>query len=129
MNTEELRRLITELNAMLKRVGLDWVVQEVSSVIERGVEERKQVDIQSFDITGQPLKKRGPKSEATTTRPFGETEELDLLLAAVRAAVIHTFEIRKHAVEMLQPVRTTPQPQEASNVQIRFRRDVPSGFE
>ena len=114
--------MIVQLNAALKKVGLDWVVQEVSAVVERGIEERKEVALQSFDAADMPTKNRGRKTEVTVTRPFTDLEELQLLVASVRAAVLDANEIQEEALLGLKG-------EDAASPQISFRPDVPEGFE
>jgi hypothetical protein len=122
MNPEEARNAIAQLNASLKKVGLDWVVQEVSIVVERGIEERKEVAFESFDASDEPIKKRGRKTEVTITRPLTELEELRLLVASVRAALVDTNETQEKALLGLKT-------KEFDNPQISFRPDIPEGFE
>jgi hypothetical protein len=122
MNSEEARNIIVRLNASLKKAGLDWVVQEVSTVVERGIEEQKQVAFESFDASDEPITKRGRKAEVTVTRPLTEMEELRLLVASVRAAVVDLNEIQEKALLGLMT-------EEASSPQIAFRPDIPEGFE
>jgi hypothetical protein len=122
MNNEEVRAIISKFNSMLKAARLEWVVQEVSTVVERGVEERKEVALESFDVSGLPIKKRGGrKTEVTVTRPFTDFEELRLLLAAIKTAIIDANEIQEKAILGLKS-------EEVPSPQISFRPDVPEGF-
>jgi hypothetical protein len=122
MNSEEARNAIVRLNATLKKVGLDWVVQQVSTVVERGIEERSEVAFESFDESDEPIQKRGRKTVVTITRPLTEMEELRLLVASVRAAVIDVNETQEKALLGLKT-------EGASIPQIAFRPDIPEGFE
>ncbi len=116
------RNAIIRLNAILKNVGLDGVVQEVEAVGERGIEERREVAFESFDDSDEPIKKRGRKTEVTITRPLTEMEELRLLVASVRAAVIDVNETQEKALHGLET-------EAASTPRIAFRPDIPEGFE
>jgi hypothetical protein len=115
MSPEEAGEIIRRLNIALRENGLDWVVQQVAAIVERGVEERKRVALESF-ARGKSSKKTGPKSEAITTRPFSEEEELRLLLLAIRSAVIDTHQIEESALAGLKTER------------IAFRPDVNEEF-
>ncbi|PWU21063.1 MAG: hypothetical protein C5B50_02645 [Verrucomicrobia bacterium] len=122
MNSQDARSAIVGLNASLKRAGLDWVVQEVSRVVERGIEERKEVAFESFDAADEPIKKRGRRTEVTITRPLTEMEELRVLVASVRASVIDVNETQEKALLGLKT-------KDMENPSIGFRPDIPDGFE
>src|SRR5205823_5370730 len=96
--------------------------QEVSTVVERGIEERKEVAFESFDESDEPIKKRGRKTEVTITRPLTEMEELRLLVASVRAAVVDANETQEKALIGLKT-------KEVESPRIAFRPDIPEGFE
>lgn len=91
-------------------------------VVERGIEERKEVAFESFDASDEPIKKRGRKTEVTITRPLTEIEELRLLVASVRASVIDANETQEKALTGLIT-------EEVSSPKIAFRPDIPEGFE
>ena len=120
MNSEEARNTIVRLNASLKKAGLDWVVQEVSTVVERGIEERKEVAFESFDASDEPIQKRGRKTEVcirfSSWRKTGKrfTSGIGLLLPrltllhlslAVAAAVLRQSSAIQNSQEQPSPLR------------------------
>lgn len=115
MTPEEADEIIRRLNLVLREAGLAWVVQQVAAVVERGVDESTHFTFQNFELD-QPAKRPGPKSEALTTRAYTEEEELRILIAAIRSAVIDRYQIEESAFERLKTET------------IAFYPDLPTGF-
>mgnify|MGYP003584360112 CR=1 FL=1 len=122
MTKEETLDAIIRLNASLKMAGLNWVVQEVSSVVERGVEEPKEVAFESFDQTSKAAKKPGRRTLVTITRPLTEIEELQLLVDAVRAVIVDTYELQQSALLRLKQMGV-------ESPEVAFRPETVEGFE
>jgi hypothetical protein len=121
MRAEDVRDNTTKLNEVLRETGLRWVVEEVSRVIEHGVEEKRIVSFETFTLDGLAIPRKGPKSEVTATRPYTEEEQLDLVLEAVENVLIDGAEIRASIFEKLA--------KDIPNAQVRFEPDVPSDIQ
>lgn len=118
MRPEDVRDNTTKLNQLLREKGLLWVVEEVSRVIEDGVEEKKAVSFESFTLEGNVIPRRGPKSEVTATRPYTDEEQLELLLDAVKAVLVDGAQIRAEIFAKLVA--------EIPDAVVRFEPDIPS---
>jgi hypothetical protein len=118
MRDEEIRENTTKINRLLREKGLLWVVEEVSRVIEHGVEEKKSVSFEFFGLEGEPIPRRGPKSEVTATRAYTDREQLALLLEAVKTVLVDGAEIRTEIFRnLIEPV---------PNAVVHFEPDIPS---
>ena len=121
MREEDIRDNTTRLNHLLREKGLLWVVEEVSRVIEHGVEEKKSVSFETFSLEGEAIPRRGPKSEVTATRPYTDEEQLELLLDAVKSVLVDGAQIRSEIFRKLA--------QGLPNAAIQFEPDVPSDIQ
>jgi hypothetical protein len=97
---------------------MQWVVEEVSRVIESGVEEKKSVAFETFSLEGEGIARRGPKSEVTATRSYTDEEQLRLVLDAIKSVLVDGSDIRLSIFDNLAA--------DARNAVIRFEPDVPS---
>lgn len=115
MSPEEARNTIRLLNERLVEVGLGWVVDQVAAVVERGVDEQTHFVFQNFEL-GELARRPGPKSEGLTTHVYSEEEELKILIAAIRAAVIDLHKIEESVFARLRTETIT------------FYPDLPADF-
>jgi hypothetical protein len=121
MRDVDIRDNTRRLNRLLREKGLLWVVEEVSRVIAHGVEEKKAVSFEMFDIEGEPIPRRGPKSEVTATRAYTQEEQLVLLLNAVRTVLVDAAEIRAQIFRKLG--------EDVPGASVQFEPDVPTDIQ
>lgn len=107
----EARSVFDELVSILRETNFDWLVDEVSAVIQMGKTETKLVrvtqEVALLAPGGRP-RTRPPraKTEAfTESLPYSEHEKLALLVRAVRRATVEVAEIMEHTIALFsQPV-------------------------
>jgi hypothetical protein len=78
--------LAEAIRSTLDERGLRWVVDQVDQTLDEGVTET--VKTEAFESVGSGPGGRRRRQEFFTQRPYSQIEELQLLLEAVRRAVV-----------------------------------------
>ena len=111
---------------MLNENGLEWVTAQVTEqirigkTIHREIETLKEVrDTGFFTFDDYPSRlKKGPKATFTVTVDYESSERLELLIDAIKQAVVNTAEMEHHLVEFCEQDEKSPK-------KIEFRNDEP----
>lgn len=100
MSPSEATEVYESLIAMLKQLGLVWVVEQVSQEAASGRTITKTVSLQGEELTPTGRRRR-QRVEFASTMPYSPQERLHLLLNAVEHAVVGTLEMRRTTFEVL----------------------------
>lgn len=84
MNDAETRDVFNQLAAMLRELGLGWVVEQVQDAIRAGQTTPREEPIQD-SFSRRKLK---VSADSLTSVPFTAEQELQLLVRAIRHAVV-----------------------------------------
>ena len=89
MNRDEIDRVYSELSAMLREAGLDWLVAEVERDVRHGATVKLLEPAQLLERTQTDASagRRGRLSPRNVTREWSAEERLSLLLDATDSAV------------------------------------------
>jgi hypothetical protein len=99
MNDEDAREYRVRIAQMLRSNGYSWVVDEVQGAVAAGKLFEKEIDERfdpqtasdSHDVEETQSRGKG-KARRTSTAPFSEHEQLNLLLTAIDRAVTNRVE-------------------------------------
>ena len=113
---ENYRRRIAEV---LNRHGFGWVVGQAEAQIAEGKPSTKQVSeyekVPASDDPMFPIRRpRSRRASLITTEPYTETEQLEIVLQAIEAAIIQRSMIEQAIFEQLPDVSA-----------VRFEPDSP----
>ncbi len=126
MNEQECMRMYEQLVKMLDEKGLEWVTAQVAEqirigkTIQREIETLKEVrDTGFFTVDDYPSRlKRGPKATFAVTVDYEPSERLELLIDAIKQAVVNTADMEHHLIEFCERDEKSPK-------KIEFRNDEP----
>jgi len=120
MTEQENRRVYETLLTTLSENSLVWVIQQVEEqvrlgkVIEREIETF--TDVKGHNSVGNSRFKKGPKVKLPVTIAYSYKEKLEILIEAIKCALIDTADMEDHLIHYLG--------REVSNVgEIRFYDD------
>jgi hypothetical protein len=109
MNDEEAREYRISIANALRSDGFDWVVNEVQSVITAGQLIDKEVEeitlprtsFDASDADESELRRSRRRATRSSTIPFSEQEQLEILSTAIERAVPDRAEIQEATFETI----------------------------
>jgi hypothetical protein len=113
MTDEERNELYRELTQVFRDAGLGWVVDEVTTLVDQGVE--KEVSATEWTGTGKP--KRG--DVRVTRREYSPLERINLLLDAAARVVNDGYSVEV-AVHRYFGGQVDDLPEESVPMKVRF---------
>jgi hypothetical protein len=113
MNPETLRQTYRELTEMLRDLGLGWVVHQVDETINDGSQVEKTANIfkdedpEELIQVGSPEdryapRRRGKAAQMMSVEPWTDTQRLEILIDAIRHALVYAAEIEEAASLQMQ---------------------------
>ena len=84
MNDAEIRESFNQLAATIRELGLDWLVEQVQDAIRAGQTTAREEPVQD-SLSGRKLK---VTADSLTSVPFTAEQELQLLVGAIKHAVV-----------------------------------------
>src|SRR5688572_13610003 len=110
MDEPEAREAYKQLRELIMRSRLAWILDHVDDEVRRGkpgVREVNRTTLEAIYIFDRstPHKRRNPKTqEFTTTTPFTEVEQLQLLVAATQRVLREIPSLTSHGTSVLARV-------------------------
>ena len=91
LESKQAKKVYDQLSAIIKKVGLDWLIADVAHQISLGKQDTQNIQVESTQRgpQGESVPKRkGRKAAFVVTQPLTENEKLLLLIEALEAATI-----------------------------------------
>jgi hypothetical protein len=91
LDSKQAQKVYHQLSGIIRKVGLDWLIADVTHQISLGKQGTKDIQVESTfrSPQGDHLPKRkGRKAAFIVTQPLTENEKLLLLIEALEAATV-----------------------------------------
>jgi hypothetical protein len=118
MNDRECTQAYKQLGGILDEIALGWVIAQVSAQVKIGKAVQREIET-LIDEHGARLKK-GPRATFAVTVEYTPSERLELLIDAIKQAVVSTAQMEDHLVGFCERDQGTPK-------RIEFRSEEPEG--
>lgn len=112
MNEQELIQVYEQLTVILRQLGLDWIVTQVTEHIRAGRVIEKKTPTYKLNQTNKrsdyPLFtseenntffEKGSPAVFSDALPYSPVEQLEALIAAIEQAVVHTANMEQHIMQ------------------------------
>jgi plasmid stabilization system protein ParE len=128
MNDRECTQAYKQLGGILDEIALGWVIAQVSAQVKIGKAVQREIEtlrenrgggLLAIDEHGARLKK-GPRATFAVTVEYTPSERLELLIDAIKQAVVSTAQMEDHLVGFCERDQGTPK-------RIEFRSEEPEG--
>jgi hypothetical protein len=116
MSPEDADEYSRRISDVLRQNGFGWVVDQVEAQIADGKPSYKQVS-ERYIPQDDMFAVRAPKSRRAslvTSEPYSATERLEIILQAIRSAIVHRFDLEDSVLSHLGGIH-----------EIEFRPEAP----
>ncbi len=125
MNDQECLDTYEDLAKLLNEQNMEWVTDQVASEIREGKTVQRLVDTikdgkdaDTLFATDDGSFKKGPKATFSATVEYSPLERLELLIGAIRQAIVTIAEMEQHLAKFYTLVDKSPS-------SIQFQSDEP----
>ncbi len=128
MNREECVHVFRRLTTVLAENGMEWVSRQVLEQIRIGKTIQREIETLKegrnaplFSTSDDYSSKltRGPKATFPVTIPYQPDEQLELLINAIRQAIVDTADMEQHLINFIEEQEEAPK-------RIMFYSDEPN---